>query len=63
VEIVSFREAARRLGVDNRTIADVVRKAGIATVPHPSNGAAFGLTTKQLAEIKRRLEPRRSQTA
>jgi transposase len=51
LDIMSYREAARRLGVGRMTISDLVRKLGIKPVRHPSNGAAKGLTSKDFRKI------------
>jgi transposase len=51
-EIVSYKEAARRLDLNERTISDLVRLLGIEPTSHPSNGRAKGLTSDHMGKIR-----------
>jgi transposase len=56
VERISYREAARRLGVDRQTVSDLVDQLGISPEPHPSNGRGLGLSPEHVSAIRGVLE-------
>jgi len=39
-DLVTFSDTARRLKIDRRTVADLVKAHEIPTRPHPLNGSA-----------------------
>lgn len=57
-QVLSFRQAAALLGVNERTISDLVKARGIAPLPHPSNGKAKGLDVEALKTIRKALRGR-----
>jgi transposase len=59
IPVISYSEAARRLGVDRRTIADLCRKYEFGDRPHP-HGNAKGLTDGEVAALARLLSPRQT---
>lgn len=56
MELISYREAARRLGVDRQTVSDLVEHLGIEPLAHPSNGRGLGLTPEHVSAIRGVLE-------
>lgn len=57
--LVTYSEAARRLGVGRRTVADLALAYGFGNRPHP-HGHAKGLTLGEVEAIKRVLESRQT---
>lgn len=54
-EVLTFKEAAARLGVYHYTVSDLVRHLGIEPKPVPRNGNAKGLDAADLKRIRRAL--------
>ena len=52
----SFSYAAQLLGVDRRTISDLVRLNEIPVYRHPSNGLAKAIDSRGLTLIEKSLE-------
>ncbi len=55
--LYSITEASEELGVFRHTIADLVRKLGIKTVPIRENPTARGITVADLERIRRAMTP------
>lgn len=55
LNVYSLSSAARVLGVDRRTVADIARLLGITPGPHPSNGNGKALTIPEFRRIERAL--------
>lgn len=55
--VMSARQTAEALGVNHKTVLDLIRVMGIKPGRHPSNAKAFGLTSEQVKAIKARLRP------
>lgn len=57
MDSLTLSQAARKLGIDRRSLSHVVEALGLRTFPHPSNGRGKALTHAQIALIRRRLRP------
>lgn len=52
----SISAAAKRLGVERRTVSDIARLIGEELETHPTNGLAKAVYPDQLERIERALE-------
>jgi hypothetical protein len=57
-QIFSLSQAARSLGVDRKTVADLVRVREIPTQAHPNNGKARAIDLKALRTLERAIKGR-----
>ena len=57
MEVLSLREAAKRLGIYDTTVCDVVRTRKMPTLPISTNAKAKGLTPAQFRELERIFSP------